>query len=145
MRDAVGQRRLEQAAAVAFRLLLQEGVEARGDAVFGRHAAEVLVGPDALGFRQRELAEQEEIPMEHHSPETADELQAEKHTHIAQADGSPDGEDDPLDVALEDEPDTDEPDVVEPEPDVATPKTPADAQSENEAEAEVAEETVEPS
>jgi len=92
-----------------------------------------------------ELAEQEEIPMEHHSPETADELQAEKHTHIAQADGSPDGEDDPLDVALEDEPDTDEPDVVEPEPDVATPKTPADAQSENEAEAEVAEETVEPS
>jgi len=57
-----------------------------------------------------ELAEQEEIPMdsadtvEHHAPETAEELQAGKHTHIAQADGSPDGEDNPLDVALEDEP-----------------------------------------
>jgi segregation and condensation protein B len=56
-----------------------------------------------------ELAEQEEIPMdsmEHHAPETAEELQAGKHTHIAQADGSPDGEDDPLDAALEDEPET---------------------------------------
>ena len=57
-----------------------------------------------------ELAEQEEIPMdsvdsvEHHAPETAEELQPGKHIHIAQADGSPDGEDDPLDVALEDEP-----------------------------------------
>ena len=30
-----------------------------------------------------ELAEQEEIPMEHHAPETAEDLQAEKHTHLA--------------------------------------------------------------
>jgi segregation and condensation protein B len=52
-----------------------------------------------------ELAEQEEIPMEHHAPETADELEPEKHTHIAQADGSPDVEDDPLDDELEDEAD----------------------------------------
>ena len=50
-----------------------------------------------------ELAEQEEIPMEHHAPETAEELQEEKHPHIAQADGSPDAEDDPLDIELEDE------------------------------------------
>jgi segregation and condensation protein B len=50
-----------------------------------------------------ELAEQEEIPMEHHAPETAEELEPEKHTHIAQADGSPDAEDDPLDDELADE------------------------------------------
>jgi segregation and condensation protein B len=50
-----------------------------------------------------ELAEQEEIPMEHHAPETAEELQAEKHTHMEQADGSPDTEDDPLDAELDDE------------------------------------------
>ncbi|MDW5267886.1 MAG: SMC-Scp complex subunit ScpB [Edaphobacter sp.] len=52
-----------------------------------------------------ELAEQEEIPMEHHAPETAEELESEKHTQIAQADGSPDAEDDPLDVELEDDAD----------------------------------------
>ncbi|HZY63193.1 MAG TPA: SMC-Scp complex subunit ScpB [Edaphobacter sp.] len=50
-----------------------------------------------------ELAEQEEIPMEHHAPETADELEPEKHVHLAQADGSPDVEDDPLDAELEEE------------------------------------------
>ena len=58
-----------------------------------------------------ELAEQEEIPMEraaeHHAPETPDDLQAERHTHIAQADGSPDPVDDPLDDQLPD----DEPEV----------------------------------
>jgi len=50
-----------------------------------------------------ELAEQEEIPMEHHAPETAEELEPERHTHEAQADGSPDVEDDPLDDQLEDD------------------------------------------
>jgi segregation and condensation protein B len=58
-----------------------------------------------------ELAEQEEIPMEqaaeHHAPETPDELQAERHTHLPQADGSPDPVDDPLDDQLPD----DEPEV----------------------------------
>jgi segregation and condensation protein B len=59
-----------------------------------------------------ELAEQEEIPMEahpsvsaaqgeeeepHHAPETPDELEPERHTHLPQADGSPDSADDPLD------------------------------------------------
>ncbi len=85
-----------------------------------------------------ELAEQEEIPMEHHAPETVDELQAEKHTHLAQADGSPDGEDDPLDVALEDEPE----DEIENEPDAAESKSDVAA---SEATADVAEETAEPS
>jgi segregation and condensation protein B len=63
-----------------------------------------------------ELHEQEEIPMEanegaapqdgdealpeHHVPETADELEAQRHTHIPQADGSPDPVDDPLDDEL---------------------------------------------
>lgn len=51
-----------------------------------------------------ELAEQEEIPMEHHAPETADELQPEKNVHLPQADGSPDAEDDPLDAELDEEP-----------------------------------------
>jgi segregation and condensation protein B len=55
-----------------------------------------------------ELAEQEEIPMEqaaeHHAPETTEELQAERHTHLPQADGSPDPVDDPLDDELPDEP-----------------------------------------
>ena len=54
-----------------------------------------------------ELAEQEEIPMEHapehNAPETADELEAERHTHLPQADGSPDPVDDPLDDQLPDE------------------------------------------
>ncbi|GGG78815.1 SMC-Scp complex subunit ScpB [Edaphobacter dinghuensis] len=50
-----------------------------------------------------ELAEQEEIPMEHHAPENASELEPERHTHEAQADGSPDIEDDPLDEELEDD------------------------------------------
>lgn len=53
-----------------------------------------------------ELAEQEEIPMEHHAPETADELEPEKNVHLPQADGSPDAEDDPLDAELEDETET---------------------------------------
>jgi segregation and condensation protein B len=64
-----------------------------------------------------ELAEQEEIPMEHHAPETAEaETQAdqatkehtadaERHTHALQADGSPDVEDNPLDDELEDDAD----------------------------------------
>jgi len=58
-----------------------------------------------------ELAEQEEIPMEptpeHHAPETAEELEPERHTHLPQADGSPDPVDDPLDDQLpEDEPES---------------------------------------
>jgi len=51
-----------------------------------------------------ELVEQEEIPMEHaephHVPESSDELQVERHTHLPQADGSPDPVDDPLDDEL---------------------------------------------
>lgn len=53
-----------------------------------------------------ELAEQEEIPMEdsqnppHHAPETPGELEPERHTHLPQADGSPDPVDDPLDDQL---------------------------------------------
>lgn len=56
-----------------------------------------------------ELAEQEEIPMEHHTPEEGDTpaaevhaMDAERHTHALQADGSPDVEDNPLDDELED-------------------------------------------
>src|SRR5438445_2058225 len=61
-----------------------------------------------------ELAEQEEIPMEqtreHHAPETTDELQVERHSHLPQADGSPDPVDDPLDDELpEDGPSDDQP------------------------------------
>jgi segregation and condensation protein B len=82
-----------------------------------------------------ELAEQEEIPMEHHAPETAEELQPERHTHIAQADGSPDAEDDPLDVEMEDEPDEPE------ESDDAQPEAQTAPQGENEAVAEPSEET----
>lgn len=58
-----------------------------------------------------ELAEQEEIPMEpaaageHHAPETPSELEPERHTHLPQADGSPDPVDDPLDDQLPDEED----------------------------------------
>jgi segregation and condensation protein B len=59
-----------------------------------------------------ELADQEEIPMEqaqgHHVPETPDELQAERHTHMPQADGSPDPVDDPLDDELPEEPEAKE-------------------------------------
>ena len=64
-----------------------------------------------------ELHEQEEIPMEatdratphetdgeelpeHHAPETVDELESQRHTHLPQADGSPDPVDDPLDDEL---------------------------------------------
>ena len=50
-----------------------------------------------------ELAEQEEIPMEHHAPEAAAELEPERHSHETQADGSPDVEDDPLDEELKDD------------------------------------------
>jgi segregation and condensation protein B len=56
-----------------------------------------------------ELAEQEEIPMEHHTPEEGDVQTAEphandveRHTHAVQADGSPDVEDNPLDDELKD-------------------------------------------
>jgi segregation and condensation protein B len=45
-------------------------------------------------------------------PETAEELEPERHTHLPQADGSPDPVDDPLDDQL---PDDDEPEIVEPE------------------------------
>lgn len=58
-----------------------------------------------------ELAEQEEIPMEHHAPETATELEPERHSHEAQADGSPDVEDDPLDDELKDDADDVQPEV----------------------------------
>jgi segregation and condensation protein B len=51
-----------------------------------------------------ELAEQEEIPMDHapahHVPEMVDELEAQRHTHLPQADGSPYPTDDPLDDPL---------------------------------------------
>lgn len=58
-----------------------------------------------------ELTEQEEIPMEastpeqaeHHAPESAEELESERHTHLPQADGSPDPVDDPLDDQLPDD------------------------------------------
>jgi segregation and condensation protein B len=68
-----------------------------------------------------ELAEQEEIPMEspapeseaqehsgeetpeHHAPETPGEMEPERHTHLPQADGSPDAVDDPLDDQLPDD------------------------------------------
>jgi len=55
-----------------------------------------------------ELAEQEEIPMdeashEHHAPESPGELEEERHTHLPQADGSPDPVDDPLDDELPDD------------------------------------------
>lgn len=78
-----------------------------------------------------ELAEQEAIPMEqtreHSAPETADELQAERHTHLPQADGSPDPVDDPLDDELPDdeEPEGQSADLAEVAPD--TQKTPQDA------------------
>ena len=78
-----------------------------------------------------ELAEQEEIPMEeargHSAPETADELQAERHTHLPQADGSPDPVDDPLDDELpdDDEPEGQSADLAEVASD--TQKTPQDA------------------
>ncbi|WP_348267063.1 SMC-Scp complex subunit ScpB [Edaphobacter paludis] len=57
-----------------------------------------------------ELAEQEEIPMEHHAEageapgdreEGAHAIDAERHTHALQADGSPDPEDNPLDDPLD--------------------------------------------
>ncbi|MBS1821507.1 MAG: SMC-Scp complex subunit ScpB [Acidobacteria bacterium] len=52
-----------------------------------------------------ELVEQEEIPMEaptheHHAPESPGEVEEERHTHLPQADGSPDPVDDPLDDEL---------------------------------------------
>jgi segregation and condensation protein B len=56
-----------------------------------------------------ELVEQEEIPLadshapEHHAPETSDELEAQRHTHVPQADGSPYPTDDPLDDLLPDD------------------------------------------
>ncbi len=63
-----------------------------------------------------ELNEQEEIQMEtpadqqtgetaqeHHAPETPSELEPERHTHLPQADGSPDPIDDPLDDQLPDD------------------------------------------
>ena len=58
-----------------------------------------------------ELAGQEEIPLEeaqvhadaHHAPETVDELETQRHTHLPQADGSPYTTDDPLDDLLPDD------------------------------------------
>jgi segregation and condensation protein B len=49
-----------------------------------------------------ELADQEEIPMEHHAPESAYDLEPHRHTHIPQADGSPDTADNPLDIEVAD-------------------------------------------
>jgi segregation and condensation protein B len=49
---------------------------------------------------------QEEIPMSearpHHAPESAAELEPERHTHATQADGSPATEDNPLDIVVDD-------------------------------------------
>jgi len=58
-----------------------------------------------------ELNEQEEIPLEespahaasHTVPETTDELESQRHTHLPQADGSPYPTDDPLDDLLPDD------------------------------------------
>jgi segregation and condensation protein B len=65
-----------------------------------------------------ELAEQEEIPMEaapeHHAPESPEELEPERHTHLPQADGSPDPVDDPLDDQLpDDEPENPAPEAAD--------------------------------
>jgi segregation and condensation protein B len=81
-----------------------------------------------------ELAEQEEIPMEatsdhqaagenttdhqgrdHHAPETPAELEPERHTHLPQADGSPDPVDDPLDDQIPDEEEEEAENVSQPE------------------------------
>jgi segregation and condensation protein B len=88
-----------------------------------------------------ELAEQEEIPMEHHAPETADELQPEKHSHMAQADGSPDAEDDPLDVEMEDEAEAEQAQPeAEAQPEAAAaPETEAAPRAESEAAPETTE------
>jgi segregation and condensation protein B len=64
-----------------------------------------------------ELAEQEEIPMQHHeaeasgeethphhAPESSSDLEPERHTHAPQADGSPDTEDNPLDDPIDESP-----------------------------------------
>ena len=78
-----------------------------------------------------ELAEQEEIPMEqaqdHHAPETPDELQAERHTHLPQADGSPDPVDDPLDDQLPEDAQVDDEPAVVSEAAIDSEKTPQDA------------------
>lgn len=56
-----------------------------------------------------ELVEQEEIPLpdsetpQHYVPETPDVLEAQRHTHLPQADGSPYPTDDPLDDPLPDD------------------------------------------
>jgi segregation and condensation protein B len=68
-----------------------------------------------------ELAEQEEIPMEgasheHHAPESPNELEEGRHTHLPQADGSPDPVDDPLDDELPDDSLNDENGTVAAEP-----------------------------
>ena len=71
-----------------------------------------------------ELAEQEEIPMNHEAtaektpvhdaPESASDLEPERHTHAPQADGSPDPTDDPLEDPLDDIPLEDNFDDVQP-------------------------------
>lgn len=76
-----------------------------------------------------ELAEQEEIPMEpaaveHHAPESAEELEPERQTHLPQADGSPDPVDDPLDDELPEDAEEEGPteEAFTPEPEEAPKK-----------------------
>ena len=88
-----------------------------------------------------ELAEQEEIQMDHHpestgeatsaephshhAPESASDLEPERHSHALQADGSPDTEDNPLDDPIDESPTPLDPieSTTEPAPSLPAPET----------------------
>ncbi len=59
--------------------------------------------PAEAGTEEASAAEGAEALPEHHAPESSDELEAQRHTHLPQADGSPDSVDDPLDDQLPDD------------------------------------------
>ena len=87
-----------------------------------------------------ELAEQEEIQMDHHpepageqtpaephpyhAPESSSDLEPERHTHAPQADGSPDTEDNPLDDPIDESPTPLDPIDATPDPSEPEPSQP---------------------
>jgi segregation and condensation protein B len=63
----------------------------------------ISVSEETPSEREAVSSEVAESLSGHHAPETADELESQRHTHLPQADGSPDPVDDPLDDQLPDD------------------------------------------
>jgi segregation and condensation protein B len=91
---------IEEFEKMASELAEQEEIPMEAHPESVAEATEQEAASEHLESSAAEAAEEHPV---HHAPETSDELETERHTHLPQADGSPDPVDDPLDDELPDD------------------------------------------